>query len=131
MRPARGWFFFLPWAARCGSGGLVENALAPHTAVDNADPLQSLTGCLVVDVTIPQRNAQDWVEWRGAGSDSRTGAVVALREKGKEDPPHDPRDAPPFLTHGSDDFSRHGLCKTPTLLSRPENQLLRIHCGDP
>ena len=58
LRLARGWFFFSPKAARCGSGGPVENGLAPYIAVDNADPLQSLTGCLLVDVTIPQRNTQ-------------------------------------------------------------------------
>lgn len=36
--------------------------------------------------------------------------------KGKEEPARDPRDAPLFLTHGADDFSSHGLCKTTTLL---------------
>ena len=27
LRPARGWFFSLPWPTRCGFGGLVENGL--------------------------------------------------------------------------------------------------------
>ena len=61
----------------------------------------------------------------------RTGAVVSLRMNGKEEPARDPRDAPPFLTHGADDFSSHGLCKTTTLLPQPEDQLLRTHCGEP
>ena len=66
LRPATGGLFFFPWPTSCGFGGLVENGLALRTAVDNADPLQSLTGCLLVDVTIPQRNAQDRVKWRPA-----------------------------------------------------------------
>ena len=55
----------------------------------------------------------------------RTGAVVSLRMKGKEEPARDPSDASPFLTHGADDFSSHGVCKTTTLLPQPEDQLLR------
>ena len=35
------------------------------------------------------------------------------------------------LTHVVHDFSSHGLYKTPSLLPRPENQLLRTHCGEP
>ena len=40
-------------------------------------------------------------------------------------------DATSFLTHGCEDFSSHILSNTPTTLPRPENQLLRTHCGEP
>ena len=62
-----------------------------------------------------------WPKYDGdqQGSDGRTGAVVALRKETKEEPPCDPRDAPRLIPksspHGADDFSHHGLCKTPTL----------------
>ena len=76
------------------------------------------------------------MHWLGLNEDlqdyhDRTGAVVALRKIGKEEIPRDLREAPPFLTHGVHDFSSHGLYKTPSLLPRPENQLLRTHCGEP
>ena len=74
-----------------------------------------------------------WPGYNQAHQDfnDRTRDVVSLRMKVKEEPPRNPRDVPPFLTHGADDFSSHGLCKTTIILRQPEDQLLRTHCGEP
>ena len=113
LRPARAWFFFLPWPARCGLGGLVENGLAWAGNSGHQEPLQSLNGISFVDSCFFNRTDRDWLQWMQTGLHDRTGAVVALREKGKEEPPRDPRDAhrigtPKSSPHGADDFSHHG-----------------------
>ena len=100
--------FFLPWPTRCGYGGLVENGLALAGNSGYRELLQSLTGVSFVDSCFFDRTERDWLQLVVVGLDDRTGAVVTQRKKGKGEPPRDPRDAPPFLTHGADDFSLNG-----------------------
>ena len=96
----------------CGFGGLVENGPALADNSGHRELLQSLAGVCFVDSCFFERTERDWLQWKETGLDDRTGAVVALRRKGKEEPPRDPRDAhrltPKSPPHGADDFSRHG-----------------------
>ena len=108
-RPARGWSFLFPWPARCGFGGLVENGPALADNSGHREALGPLTGVSFVDSCFFDRTERDWQQWMKTGLDALAGAVVALRKKGKEEPPRDPKDAarltPKSSPHGADDTS--------------------------
>jgi len=109
LRPARGWSFLFPWPARCGFGRLVENGPALADNSGHREALGPLTGVSFVDSCFFDRTERDWQQWMETGLDALTGAVVALRKKGKEEPPRDPKDAarltPKSSPHGADDTS--------------------------
>jgi hypothetical protein len=109
LRPARGWSFLFPWPARCGLGRLVENGPALADNSGHREALGPLTGVSFVDSCFFDRTERDWQQWMETGLDALTGAVVALRKKGKEEPPRDPKDAarltPKSSPHGADDTS--------------------------
>ena len=108
LRPARGWSFLFPWPARCGFGRLVENGPALADNSGHREALGPLTGVSFVDCFF-ERTERDWQQWMETGLDALTGAVVALRKKGKKEPPRDPKDAarltPKSSPHGADDTS--------------------------
>ena len=98
-----------PWPARCGFGRLVENGPALADNSGHREALGPLTGVSFVDSCFFDRTERDWQQWMDTGLDALTGAVVALRKKGKEEPPRDPKDAarltPKSSPHGADDTS--------------------------
>lgn len=95
--------------ARCGFGRLVENGPALADNSGHREALGPLTGVSFVDSCFFDRTERDWQQWMETGLDALTGAVVALRKKGKEEPPRDPKDAarltPKSSPHGADDTS--------------------------
>ena len=109
LRPTRGGSFLFPWPARCGFGRLVENGPALADNSGHREALGPLTGVSFVDSCFFDRTECDWHQWMEAGLDALTGAVVALRKKGKEEPPRDPKDAarltPKSSPHDADDTS--------------------------
>jgi hypothetical protein len=109
LRPARGWSFLSPWPARCGFGRLVENGPALANNSGHREALGPQTGVSFVDSCFFDRTERDWQQWMETGLDALTGAVVALRKKGKKEPPRDPKDAarltPKSSPHGADDTS--------------------------
>ena len=109
LRPARGWSFLFPWPVRCGFGRLVENGPALADNSGHREALGLLIGVSFVDSCFFDRTERDWLQFMDTGLDALTGAVVALRKKGKEEPPRDPKDAarltPKSSPHGADDTS--------------------------
>ncbi len=109
LRPDRGWSFLFPWPARCGFGRLVENGPALADNSGHREALGPLTGVSFVDSCFFDRTERHWQQWMETGLDALTGAVVALKKKGKEEPPRDPKVAarltPKSSPHGADDTS--------------------------
>ena len=95
--------------ATCGFGRLVENGPALAGNSGHREALGPLTGVSFVDSCFFDRTERDWLLLIETSLDALTGAVVALRKKGKEEPPRDPRDAarlnPKSSPHGADDTS--------------------------
>ena len=95
--------------ARCGFGRLVDNGPALADNSGHREALGPLTGVSFVDSCFFDRTERDWQQWMETGLDALTGADAALRKKGKEEPPRDPKDAarltPKSSPHGADDTS--------------------------
>ena len=121
-RPARGWSFLFQWPARCGFGGLVENGPAWVGNSGYQEPLQSLTGVSFVDSCFFDRTERDWQQWMETGLDALTGAVVALRKKGKEKShlaiPRTQPGSPPNLHHTVPTTSHHGARGKPEAMPK-------------